>query len=67
MNCLFPIVVLKILLYGIRLQIFNKNGGGFRNLSFVWDGSENEIMVFNNENNDLNPLAAYYFSFMVHL
>ena len=51
----------------VSLQIFNKNGGGFRNLSFVWDGSENEIMVFNNENNDLNPLAAYCFSFMVHL
>ena len=24
-------------------------------------------MVFNNENNDLNPLTAYYFSFMVHV
>ena len=51
----------------VSLQIFKKNGGGFRILSFVWDGSENKIMVFNNENNDLNPLAAYYFSFMVHL
>ena len=48
-------------------QIFKKNGGGFRTLSFVWDGSENEIMVFNNGNNDLNPLAAYHLSFMVHL
>ena len=47
------------------LQIFKKNGGGLRTLSFVWDGSENKM--FYNENNDLNPLDAYYFSFMVHL
>ena len=51
----------------VSLQIFNENGGGFRTLSFVWDGSENKIMVFNNENNDLNRLAAYYFLFMVYL
>ena len=51
----------------VSLQIFKKNGGGFRTLSFVWDESENKIMVFNNENNNLNLLATYYFSFMVHL
>ena len=51
----------------VSLEIFNKNGGRFRTLSFVWDGSENKIIVFNNENNDLNPLGAYYFLFMVHL
>ena len=51
----------------VSLQILKKNGGGFRTLSFVWYGSENKIMVFNNENNNLNLLAAYYFSFMVHL
>ena len=27
------------------LQIFKKNGGGFRTLSFVWDKSENKIVV----------------------
>ena len=47
--------------------MFKKNGGGFRTLSFVWDGSENKIMVFNNKNNNLNLWIAYYFSFMVHL
>ena len=57
-------MVLKLLLDG-SLQIFKKNGGGFRTLPFVWDGSENKM--FYNENNDLNPLDAYYFSFMVHL
>ena len=51
----------------VSLQIFKKNGGGFRTLSFVWDESENKIMVFNNENNNLNLLAAYYFLFMVYL
>ena len=51
----------------VSLLIFKKNGGGFRTLLFVWYGSENKIMVFNNENNNLNLLAAYYFSFMVHL
>ena len=51
----------------VSLQIIKKNGSGFRTLSFVWDGSENKIMVFNNENNDLNPLAGSYFSFMSHL
>ena len=49
------------------LQIFKKHEVGFRILSFFWDVSENNIMVFNNENNDFNPLTAYYFSFMVHL
>ena len=49
------------------LQIFKKNEVGFRILSFFRDVSENKIMVFNNENNDFNPLTAYYFSFMVHL
>ena len=51
----------------VSLQIFKKNGSAFRTLSFVWYGSENKIMVFNNENNDLNPLAGSYFSFMSHL
>ena len=51
----------------VSLQIFKKNGGGFRALSFFWDGSTNKIIVFNNENNDLNPMTAYYFSFMVHV
>ena len=51
----------------VSLQILKKNGGGFRTLSFVWYGSENKIMVFNNENNNLNLLAAYYFLFMVYL
>ena len=51
----------------VSLQIFKKNRGGFRTVLFVWDDSENKIMVFNNENNDLNPLAAYYFLFMIHL
>ena len=37
----------------VSLQIFKKNGGGFRTLSFVWYGSENKIMVFNNVNNNL--------------
>ena len=34
-----------------------------QSLSFVWYGFENRITVFNNENNDLNLLAAYYFFF----
>ena len=51
----------------VSLQIFKKKRGGFRALSFVWDGSANKIMVFNNENNDFNPLTAYYISFMVHV
>ena len=51
----------------VILLIFKKNGGGFRTLLFVWYESENKIMVFNNENNDLNLWVAYYFSFMVHL
>ena len=54
---------MKILLCGST----SSNIQGFRTLPFVWDGSENRLMVFNNENNDLNPLAAYYFSFMVYL
>ena len=40
---------------------------GFRTLPFVWGGSENKIMVFVHENNDFNPLIAYYCSFIVHL
>ena len=51
----------------VSLQIFKKNGGGCRTLLFVWDGSENKIMVFSNENNDLNLFTAYYFSFMVSI
>ena len=50
----------------VSLQIFKNDGGGFRNLSFVYDGLANKIMVFNNGNNDVNPLTAY-FSFMVHV
>ena len=67
--CTFYILmVLKILLcVRIGLPVFKKNVGGFRTLWFFWDGSENKIMVFNNENNDFNPLTDYYFSPMAHL
>ena len=51
----------------VSFQIFKKNRGGFRALLFAWDGPANKIMVFNNGNNDLNLLTAYYISFMVHV
>ena len=51
----------------VSLQVFKKNGGRFRTLQCVCDGSENKIIVFNNENNNLNLSAAYYISFMVYL
>ena len=40
------------------LQIFKKNGSGFRTLSFVWDESENKKMFFFN---DFYPLTAWFF------
>ena len=51
----------------ISLQIFKKNGGGFRTLSIVWDGSLNKIMDFDNENKDFIPLTTYYSSLTVHV
>ena len=51
----------------VSLETLKKTGDEFRALSFLPDGSDNKIIVFNNENNDLNPLATYYFSFLVHL
>ena len=60
------LILLKFYFVEVSLQIFKKKGGGFRTLLFVWDRSEKK-KVFNNENNDLNLLAVYYFPFMLHL
>ena len=48
-------------------HIFKKNGEVFRTLSFVLDVSEYKVMVFKNENDDLNLLTTNYFSIMIHL
>ena len=61
------LIVLKILLCGSKSSNIQEERRWIQNPVVCLGWSENKIMVFNNENNDLNPLAAYYFSFMLHL